>query len=207
MSLEGWAVFATFWAVFVVSPGPNAVNCIVNGMTYGYRRALWGVLAILTQAALFLFLSALGVTALIAASPTAFLAARLIGAAFLVLLGLRGWMVATRPVPTAAHGGAIYGKAFAIATINVKSVAGYLAAFSLFVQPNVPIWSQMAAIVPTALTLTAFSYAGYTALGTWLGRLAYGAVMNLWFRRIMALCFIGYGVALGLAGMPGTVAP
>jgi homoserine/homoserine lactone efflux protein len=203
MNLHGWLVFAAFWAVFVTTPGPNAVNCITNGMTYGFRRALWGVLGILTQATLFLFLSALGVTALIAASPAAFFYAKLIGAAFLVFLGVRGWIVAARPVTLSpAHGRHIYMRALAIATINAKSVAGYLAAFSQFVQPEVPIWGQMAAIVPTALMITALSYTGYTALGAGLGRLAYGAIMNFWFRRIMALCFIGYGLALGLAGAP-----
>lgn len=203
MSFEGWLVFAAFWAVFVVTPGPNAVNCINNGMTYGFRRSLWGVLAILTQATLFLFLSALGVTALIATSPPAFFYAKLIGAAFLVFLGVRGWIMAGKDVAAPpAHGGKIYGRALAIATINAKSVAGYLAAFSQFVQPDVPIWGQMAAIVPTALTITALSYCGYTALGAWMGRLAYGAVMNIWFRRIMATCFMIYGIVLGMATTP-----
>ena len=72
MSFHAWTIFAVFWLVFVTSPGPNAVNCVTNGMTYGFRRAYWGVLGILTQASLFLCLSALGVTALIAASPQAF---------------------------------------------------------------------------------------------------------------------------------------
>ena len=39
MSLEGWLIFAAFWVVFVTSPGPNAVNCIQNGMNLGFRRA------------------------------------------------------------------------------------------------------------------------------------------------------------------------
>ncbi len=203
MSFHGWLVFASFWAVFVTTPGPNAVNCITNGMSYGFRPSLWAVLAILTQATLFLFLSALGVTALIAASPGLFLAAKLVGAAFLVFLGIRGWIMAGQTVALPpAQGRAIYGRALAIATINAKSVAGYLAAFSQFVQPDVPIWGQMAAIVPTALTLTALSYAGYTGLGAGLGRMAYGAVMNKWFRRFMAFCFIAYGVILGLASGP-----
>ena len=75
MSFEAWTVFAVFWIVFVTTPGPNAVNCIGNGMTFGFRRSLWGVAAILTQASLFLGLSAAGVTALVAASPAAFPAA------------------------------------------------------------------------------------------------------------------------------------
>lgn len=187
-----------FWVVFVTTPGPNAVNCISNGMTRGFVRSLPAVAAILTQASLFLALSAFGVTALLAASETAFSVAKLIGAGFLIYLGVRGWITATRPVVEKdVQAGSIYWRALAIAVINPKSVAGYLAAFSQFVQPNVPIDAQMWAIVPTALTLTACSYLTYTALGAGLGRAAMGAVFNVWFRRVMAVCFIVYGVLLG----------
>ncbi len=204
MSFEAWSIFALFWVVFVTTPGPNAVNCINNGMTLGMRRAMVGVLGILTQALLFLTLSALGITALIAASPAAFTVAKLLGAAFLIYLGVRGWIQARKTVRIEElPAGSVYLRAFAIATINPKSVAGYLAAFSQFVQPGVPIWDQMLVIVPTALTLTALSYTGFTALGAGLGKAALGAVFNVWFRRIMGTCFIIYGVLLGSTSVLG----
>ncbi|AXI44923.1 lysine transporter LysE [Sulfitobacter sp. SK012] len=206
MSFDAWIIFALFWLIFVTTPGPNAVNCITNGMTLGFRRAMVGVLAILTQATLFLALSALGVTALIAASPVAFTVAKLIGAGFLVYLGVRGWFKAKTPVVIDSRpASSVYFRAFAIATINPKSVAGYLAAFSQFVQPDVPIWTQMIVIVPTALTLTALNYTGFTALGAGIGRAALGAVFNVWVRRVMAVCFIIYGVLLGATTTPGRV--
>ena len=203
MSFEAWTIFALFWGVFVTTPGPNAVNCITNGMTIGLRRSMVGVLAILTQASLFLVLSALGVTALIAASPTGFFIAKLVGAGFLIYLGVRGWIVARTPVTVSDKPAkSVYFRALAIATINPKSVAGYLAAFSQFVQPDVPIWDQMMVIVPTALTLTALSYTGFTALGAGIGKAALGAVFNVWVRRVMAACFVIYGVLLGTAAAP-----
>lgn len=203
MTFEGWTVFAVFWVVFVTSPGPNAVNCIQNGMAHGFTRSLWGVAAILTQALLFLCLSALGITALIATSPTAFLIARIIGAAFLIWIGVRAWMNAGRPLaPGPQSSGSIYGRAFAIATINPKSVAGYLAAFSQFVMPDVPIGQQMWVIVPTALSITAASYVTYTALGAGLGRAALGVVANTVLRRVLAVSFVIYGIALGGTAFP-----
>jgi homoserine/homoserine lactone efflux protein len=203
MSFEAWTVFALFWLVFVTTPGPNAVNCIQNGMNLSFPRAMVGVLAILTQATAFLILSALGVTALIAASPTAFFMAKLIGAGFLIWLGVRGWLNAGKPVRVSRSARGVYWNALAIATINPKSVAGYLAAFSQFVQPDVPIWSQMGVIAPTALTLTCLSYTSFTALGAGLGRTAMAAVLNLWVRRGLAVCFIIYGLALGASNTPG----
>ena len=172
-------------------------------MNLGFGKAMLGVLAILTQASAFLVLSALGVTALIAASPTAFFFAKLVGAGFLIFLGIRGWRNARKPVPTAARPARhVYLHALAIATINPKSVAGYLAAFSQFVQPDVPIWSQMVVIMPTALTLTALSYTGFTLLGVVMGRAALAAVFNVWIRRVLAVCFIIYGILLGASSTP-----
>ncbi|MDE4275163.1 LysE family translocator [Phaeobacter gallaeciensis] len=203
MSFEAWTLFALFWVVFVTTPGPNAVNCISNGMTLGLPKAMLGVLAILTQASAFLILSALGVTALIAASPTGFFVAKVIGAGFLIFLGVRGWINATRPTPAverpARH---VYLHALAVATINPKSVAGYLAAFSQFVQPGVPIWEQMSVIMPTALVLTTLSYTGFTLLGVLMGKAALKAVFNVWIRRLLAACFIVYGVLLGASSTP-----
>ena len=203
MSFEAWTLFALFWVVFVTTPGPNAVNCISNGMALGLPKAMLGVLAILTQASAFLILSALGVTALIAASPTGFFVAKVIGAGFLIFLGVRGWINATRPTPAverpARH---VYLHALAVATINPKSVAGYLAAFSQFVQPGVPIWEQMSVIMPTALVLTTLSYTGFTLLGVLMGKAALKAVFNVWIRRLLAVCFIVYGVLLGASSTP-----
>lgn len=142
MGWEAWIIFAAFWVVFVTTPGPNAANCIQNGMTHGFRRSLWGVAAILTQATLFLMLSAAGVNALIASLPEVFFWLQMGGALLLIWLGVRGWMRAHLSVETPSGAGSIYGRAFLIATINAKSLAGYIAAFSQFVDPTVPIWSS-----------------------------------------------------------------
>ena len=203
MSFEAWTIFALFWVVFVTTPGPNAVNCISNGMSLPFAKAMLGVAAILTQASTFLILSALGVTALIAASETMFFIAKLIGAGFLIWLGVRGWINAVRPAPTSERPARqVYLHALAVATINPKSVAGYLAAFSQFVQPGVPIWQQMTVIMPTALIITTLSYTGFTLLGALMGRAALSAVFNIWVRRVMAACFIIYGVLLGTSSTP-----
>ena len=198
MSFDGWIIFASFWALFVTTPGPNAVNCISVAMVYGLRMSLICVAAILTQASLFLAVSAFGITALIAASPAAFIGLKWVGAGFLIYLGIRGWGMAAQPaaaeVPDPQR---LYLRAFMIATVNPKSVAGYLAAFSQFIQPDLPVMSQMWVIVPTALALTSLSYVGYCALGAGLGRTALNAVLNTTLRRIMAVFFIIYGILLG----------
>ena len=122
MSFEAWTIFALFWLVFVTTPGPNAVNCIQSGMSLGFVHALPAVAAILCQASLFLTLSGFGITALLAASPTAFLILKYAGAGFLVYLGLRAILTAHLPIKAGKHAGrSLFTRAFLIATINPKS--------------------------------------------------------------------------------------
>ena len=196
MNFADWAVFTGFWVVFVTTPGPNAANCIRNGMNLPIGTAMLGVLGILTQASLFLLLSAAGVAALIVAAPELFFWARIVGAAVLVWLGVRVWRRAGQLAMPNVSGGSVYIRAFLIATINAKSLAGYLAAFTQFVSQDQPIWDQMLWIVPTALSLTTLSYTGYTTLGAALGRSALGALGQLWVQRGLAGCFVIYGLAL-----------
>ena len=173
MRLDASIIFASFWTLFVTTPGPNALNYISVSMAYGFGRAVICVAAILTQTSLFLTLSAFGITALIATSPLAFLVLQWFGAGFLIYLGIRGWRV-----------------------------ANYLAAFSQFIQPHLRMASQMWVIVPTALSLTTLSYVGYCALGSGLGCTALSAIFNTYFRRILAVCFIIYGLFLGSSHFP-----
>jgi len=199
MTLAAWGTFAAFWVAFVTSPGPNAVNCVANGMAYGLRRGMWGVAGILTQAALFLTLAAAGMSAALATAPLALMALKWAGGAVLVWLGLRAILRATAPVAPAPRHGTIYTRAFLIAALNAKSLLGYLAAFTQFVEPGRAIWPQMAVIYPTALPITAASYIGWTALGAGMGRSAYATVANVWLRRITGAAFVLFGTALMLA--------
>ena len=200
MSIEGWFIFATFWVLFVTTPGPNAVNCIQTAIDIGFRKGLICVLGILTQACLFLGLSAIGISALILTSPLLFEILRWSGVVFLIWLGIRNWMQRGTHEKTAwFRTKTLYVKAFLIAAINPKSLAGYIAAFSQFVETDVPIGTQMWVIVPTALILTTLSYTGYCALGAHLGRRALDHITNFWIQRILAACFVAYGILLGLA--------
>ena len=56
--------------------------------------------------------------------------------------------------------------------------------------------------MPTALIITTLSYTGFTLLGALMGKAALGAVFNTWVRRVMAMCFIIYGVLLGASSAP-----
>ena len=200
MTIEAWFIFVSFWVLFVTTPGPNAVNCVSVAMAYGFRTSLICVLAIVMQATLFLIFSAFGITALISASSSTFEVFRWIGAALLIYLGIRGWITAIRPISQDAPSSSeVYVKSFLVATLNPKSIAGYVAAFSQFVAPKIPIWDQMWIIIPTVLCFMTPTYTSFFALGASVGHTALSTILNVWLRRVLAMCFIIYRFLLGLS--------
>ena len=122
-----------------------------------------------------------------------------IGAGFLIYLGIRVWRRAGLPQESyVLEAQKLYLRDFMIAAINPKSVAGYLAAFTQFVQPGTPVSTQIWVIMPTSLGLTNQSYIRYFALGTSLVHSALSAMFNIYLKLILAVFLLAYGLLLGL---------
>lgn len=84
-----YVAFVGLVAVVVLIPGPAVVLVMQKAVTTGLRGALLVALGVLTADLVWAAAAAVGVTAVLVASEPAFLALRLIGAAYLVYLGAR----------------------------------------------------------------------------------------------------------------------
>jgi len=196
MTLEDWIIFTGFWALFVTMPGPNALNCIASASEFGFKKSLVCVAAILSQAALFLTITILGLSSIIVNTPETLMILKIIGIAFLIYIGVKGLVDAGKYTQPKFSFRSLFVKSFLIATINPKSLAGYLAAFTIVINPDVAIRTQMWAIVPTALTITCLNYTSLCAFGSLLKNKAVTLTLNIRLRRMLSLCFILYGVVL-----------
>jgi len=188
MPLEDWIIFIGFWALFVTMPGPNALNCIASASEFGFRKSLVCVAAILSQATLFLALTILGLSSIIVNTPETLMILKIIGIIFLVYIGIRGLIDAGKYIQPKFSYHSLFVKSFLIATINPKSLAGYLAAFTIVINPDVAIRTQMWAIVPTALTNHLFKL--YQSLCFWgfLKVKSATVTLNIQLRRVLSLC-------------------
>jgi len=122
----------------VMSPGPNFVVISRNSLAYSRRSGMFTTAGVTCGVFLLLAAGFLGITALIAQSETAYNAVRLVGAAYLVVLGVRSLLEArttrvVEPVLDGAVGGGLAAGAsfrmgFITALTNPKA-AVYLLAF------------------------------------------------------------------------------
>lgn len=91
MSLHVWLGFLLAAILIAVTPGPGAVASMSAGLRHGYWSALALILGL--QAAILTHLTIVGVGlgALLATSETAFGLVKLVGAAYLIWLGIQKW--------------------------------------------------------------------------------------------------------------------
>ena len=100
-----WA-FVGISLVVIMSPGPDTVMVTKNAVMYGRRSAYGTAFGVSTGLLLWTVAAAVGIAALIRASAVAFTVVKLIGAAYLVWLGVQAWRHARGPSELIAGAGA-----------------------------------------------------------------------------------------------------
>jgi homoserine/homoserine lactone efflux protein len=204
MDFATWLTFfAASWAISI-SPGAGAVAAMSAGLNHGFRRGyitVFGlVLGIWTQ----LLVIGLGLGALVAASPSAFLVVKWAGVAYLVWLGIAQWRAPAVPLAQRAletsqvTRRAMIFRGWTINAVNPKGTVFMLAVVPQFLVLSEPLLPQYL-LIGVTLSLTDFVVmAGYTALAakvlTALKEVSHVRVMN----RVFGAFFVLAGTLLAL---------
>lgn len=103
----GWLDYLAYVAacvVVVIVPGPTVTMIIANSLRHGARASLANVAGTQAGLAVMLGVLALGLEAIVASMATLFDVVRILGALYLVWLGVRLWRArgALADAPTAA---------------------------------------------------------------------------------------------------------
>jgi RhtB (resistance to homoserine/threonine) family protein len=96
-------VFLSISAVVIVVPGPDTAIVTKNALLHGRRAALGTALGVNTGLSVWTLACAFGIASVIEASDTAFTALKLIGAAYLIWLGVQALRAARRAGSHATH--------------------------------------------------------------------------------------------------------
>lgn len=92
--------------VLVLTPGPDMAFVLAQTISGGARRGWAATLGVFTGAAVQILAAAAGVAALVAANPALFTTLRVIGALYLLWLGVQAIRAALRGSGGLGHGGA-----------------------------------------------------------------------------------------------------
>jgi RhtB (resistance to homoserine/threonine) family protein len=150
--------------VLVLTPGPDTAFVLGQSMAGGARRGWLAVAGICAGAMTHTLFAAIGVAALIAASPALFDALRYAGAGYLLWLGMQSLRAALRPrpaaaVPPAPRPGHALLQGMLTNLLNPKVALFFMSFLPQFVAPDrAPAWLQMMllGLVPPLMALPVF---------------------------------------------------
>jgi threonine/homoserine/homoserine lactone efflux protein len=201
------AAFAAAAFVLIAVPGPNMIYLVARSLSEGRRAGLLSALGIETGTVVHTAAAAVGLSALLASSATAFAVVKYAGAAYLVYLGLRALLARddgserSAEAPPPVRGRHVYRQALLTQVLNPKVAIFFLAFLPQFIDPDRPAATQIlvfgAVLVMMGLAIGA---AAALAAGTLSQRLrARRAGGRPWGRLASAGTYLALGIYAALS--------
>jgi len=201
-----------------LTPGPDVLYIVTHSLRSGWRSGAVAALGITTGCFVHIVAAALGVSALLAASSTAFSFLKWLGAAYLVYVGWTMLIsgskkdtpdsIAVEQISTGATGqndlNNVFVKGFWTNALNPKVALFFLAFLPQFIAPGAE--HQTVAFLLLGLVFNfngLWVNLGYAALGAAVSRrLASLQQGRAWLQRSAGVMFIGFGLKLALTDNP-----
>lgn len=206
MSPETLLLFVPACFALNMAFGPNNLLSVTVGARLGLRAAVIAGTGRLAAFSMMIAVAALGMGALLMASEMVFTVVKILGAGYLVWLGLRilrtdaGLVLPGRQsTPDGAR--ARIRREFMVAIGNPKAILIFTAFFPQFVAPS-HYWSSFLILGAIFLALETVAIALYAYAGTRLSGVVAKAGGLRWVNRISGATMIGFGAMLALARRP-----
>jgi len=154
-------------AALAIAPGPDILYVLAKGVSQGRRSALIAAAGFCSGLSIHTAASACGLSALLVASATAFTIAKLLGAGYLVYLGIKAilsrGLISMPENHAALSGRKIFTQAFLMNVLNPKVALFFLAFLPQFVrteQGSIPQQFILLGIGFGAVSFLVFALAG-----------------------------------------------
>ena len=198
-------VFAAASLALLVVPGPAVVYIVTRSLTQGRTAGVVSMLGVQAGGLVHVGAAALGISAVIASSATAFAVVKYAGAAYLVYLGTRK-LLRPADAPLASierrgHG-RLFREGVIVNILNPKTAIFFLAFLPQFVDPGRGSTAVQVTILGLLFILLALLSDGAYALaaGGLGNRLRRSAAVRRRLDRISGTVYVGLGAAAALSG-------
>lgn len=219
MPLSQLLLFIAAGLLLNLTPGPDVLYIISQSLRHGLRAGLVAALGITAGCFVHIFAAAVGVSALMLASATAFNVLKWLGAAYLVYVG--GRMLLSRQAVAMADDlpravvqqaassrelKAVFMRGFWTNALNPKVALFFLAFLPQFIAPTVE--HKPLAFLSLGLLFNfnaVWVNMGWAFAAVWLAQKAGGLQRRLhWLDRVAGCLFIAFGLKLAFAENPAS---
>lgn len=186
--------------LFSLAPGPTVVMISAYGFRGGFRDALAAICGTQTGNSIWYVLCALGLGAVVTASPLAFAVLRYMGAAYLIWLGATALWQSRKPMPGAPERrlrANPYIQAVLTQLSNPKALLFFGAFVPQFLDTHAPLLPQYLLMFAITFLGESIILSGYGWLAAVGGRRA--AIHHaVWRERISGAVLMGLGLLFAL---------
>jgi threonine/homoserine/homoserine lactone efflux protein len=195
------ALFVGAALLLLVVPGPSVLYIVTQSVSHGRRAGIASVAGITTGTLVHIVAATVGLSALLASSALAFDVVQYLGAAYLIVIGVRRLAGLERAQDERARGprnlGRLYRQGIVVDTLNPKTALFFLAFLPQFVDPSRTIWTQVIVLGLTFVVLGFLTDGLYAVTAGTLARWLKQRRQLL--RYASGSVFIGLGVSAALA--------
>jgi len=204
--LDTFLLFLATWTLVAVSPGPAVMFVMSQTARHGMRGGVAGTLGIVSGHLFTFSAVALGLAAVLAKYSEAVTAIRIVGALYLMYLGVK--MLWSRPramsteasadsAPPARHGIVLQG--LAVQLTNPKNLLFVLALLPQFIRPGYPLLLQLGIMLVVTILIDGAVLLAYANLAAHGARALKGSRVIAWLERLFGAALIFFGIKLMLS--------
>ena len=202
MNAEIFLLYLATWSLVALTPGP-AVMCAMSQATrHGFRSAFTSILGIQAGHLVFFGCVASGLATLLATASTAFAVLRLLGAVYLLYLGvciilstLRSKAIVREAAP-APHTRSLLLQGFAIQVTNPKALLFMSALLPQFIQPQHSLAWQLGVLLAATVSVDTLVLCAYAYFALHGARRLRASRAILWLERAFGALLVLFGVRL-----------
>lgn len=206
MSLETWILYVTTIFIVILIPGPLSLFMVTNSLSYGIKKTAPAFFGGICASSLYLVASATGLGALIIASESLFSMLKLIGAAYLVYLGVTTWIAAKHAQGTEidiadeqqVNKKAMFSKAFLLGASNPKDLLFFIAFLPQFISAQAPLFDQLVVVVSTWIVVDLICKLIYGSSASLLKPILTTAKNKMRFDKTIGGIFVAAGASAAM---------
>jgi threonine/homoserine/homoserine lactone efflux protein len=199
-STHAFAVFVPAALQLLAIPGPAVLYIVATSVEGGRRAGLLSVAGVHLGSLVHVTAAVAGLSALIVSSAIAFSTVKYVGAAYLIVVGIRKWLERDAPAEPAARparsGRRVFTQGVVVNVLNPKTALFFLAFLPQFVDRDRTVWTQIAVLGLCWIALGLMSDGAYALAG--------GTIGGFIRRRRRAVRYASGGIFVGLGAVAAT---
>lgn len=199
MDLGVWLAFVAATSLLLVIPGPTILLVVSYALGQGWRAAAPMAVGVALGDLTAMTASLLGIGALLATSATLFTALKLVGAVYLIYLGIKlfraGDALNLDPRHDTVSPLKMLGHAWLVTALNPKSLTFFVAFVPQFIDTAQPFLPQATIAIATFVCLAFANAFGYALLASRARRLVTRPGLIGLFNRAGGTALVGAGLA------------